>query len=287
MTDGSPRRAASAPAAPLRFLGSELRLVFGRRRNQVALLALAAIPVLIASAIYFDDPGRRHEGGGGPDFFSSITSNGIFVGFTALSVEIGLFLPLVVAMLAGDAIAGEAHGGTLRYLLTVPVSRVRLLVVKYLAVVIGAAAASLLVAATGALVGSLHFGTGAVTTLSGTQIPLLEGIGRLTLSALYVTAGLAALGAVGLFFSTLTEQPIAAMVSTVAFSTVMFILDSIPQLAFLGPWLLTHRWLAFADLMRDPPMLSEVWAGLGVNAAYAVVFLLCAWARFAGKDVSS
>lgn len=282
------REPAGRPRNAARFLGAELGLLFGRRRNQVAFAALAAIPTLIGLAIYWDTRGQRGDGPqGGPDFFSSITSNGLFVGFAGLTVEIGLFLPLVVAMFAGDAIAGEAHGGTLRYLLTVPVGRVRLLATKYLAIVIGAVAAATIVAVAGAIVGAVLFGTGPVTTLSGTQISLLEGVGRLLLSALYVAAGLAALGAVGLFLSTLTEQPIAAMVATVAFSTVSFILDSIPQLDFLGPWLLTHRWLAFADLLRAPPQWDGIYAGLGVDAAYAAVFLLCAWARFAGKDVTS
>ncbi len=269
-----------------RFLRSELRLVFGRRRNQMAYLALAVVPVVIAAAIRWSTRNQR-SGGGGPDFFSSVTSNGIFVGFVGLAVEITLFLPMVVSMLAGDAVAGEAHGGTLRYLLTVPVSRLRLLQVKYAAIVIGAVAAALLVAIAGAVAGSVLFGTGAVTTLSGTQIGLGSGLWRLFLSALYVAAGLASLGAVGLFISTLTEQPIAAMVATVAFPTVQWILDSIPQLAFLQPWLLVHRWTAFADLMRDPPFYDVIWAGLGVDLAYAVVFLFAAWARFAGKDISS
>lgn len=271
------------------FFASELRLVLGRRRNQAGLLVLAAVPILIAVAIRLEN-GPSEEGGpggGGPDFFSAITSNGLFVGFAALTVEMGLFLPLAVAMLCGDAVAGEAHGGTLRYLLTVPVGRVRLLAIKYAAIVAGAMIGAFLVAGTGAVIGSLLFGTGPVTTLSGSQLPLAGALGRLALSALIVAAGLAALGAVGLFFSTLTEQPIAAVVATVGFSTISWILDSIPQLDFLHPWLLVHRWPAFADLLRDPPLLDQIFIGLAVNAAYAVVFLLAAWARFAGKDITS
>ncbi|MFV0459322.1 MAG: ABC transporter permease [Actinomycetales bacterium] len=269
-----------------RFLASELRLLFGRRRNQVALLALAAVPVIIAAAIRWND-GPRRDGRAGPDFFSSITGNGIFVGFAGLVVELGLFLPVVVAMFSGDAVAGEAHGGTLRYLLAVPVGRVRLLVVKYLAVVVGCVAASLVVAGAGVIAGSLLFGTGDVTTLSGVTISLPVALWRLGLSALYVAAGLAALAAVGLFISTLTEQPIAAMVATVAFSTISWILDSVPQLDWLHPWLLVHRWQAFADLLREPPHLEVIGVGLAVDAGYAVVFLLAAWARFAGKDITS
>ena len=59
-------------------------------------------------------PGR---GGDGPDFFSSITENGLFVALASLTIELGLFLPLAVAAISGDSVAGEANIGTLRYLL--------------------------------------------------------------------------------------------------------------------------------------------------------------------------
>ncbi|MEO7059053.1 MAG: ABC transporter permease, partial [Lapillicoccus sp.] len=136
-------------------------------------------------------------------------------------------------------------------------------------------------------IGIALFGTGPLTTLSGTQIPFGQAVRRLLLVMLYITACLAALAAVGLFISTLTEQPIGAMVATVIFSTLSFILDSVPQLEWLHPWLLVHDWTAFGDLLRDPPLWDTVLRGLGVDAAYAVVFWLLAWARFAGKDVTS
>lgn len=271
----------------LGLFASELRLILGRRRNQAGMLVLAAVPILIAVAIRIENGPGGGERAGGPDFFSSITSNGLFVGFAALTVEVGLFLPLAIAMLSGDAIAGEAHAGTLRYLLTVPVGRVRLLAVKYAGVVAGSLIGAFIVAGTGALVGSLLFGAGPVTTLSGSQLPLAAALGRLAMSALYVASGLAALGAVGLFVSTLTEQPIAVVVATVGFSTINWILEAIPQLEGLHPWLIVHRWQAFADLLRDPPMTEQLLAGLGVNLAYAVVFLLAAWGRFTSKDISS
>src|SRR6476661_6233742 len=107
-----------------RFLRSELRLIFRRRRNQAGLLVLASVPVFIAVAVKVSSPGR---GGDGPDFFTSITENGLFVALASLTLELGLFLPLALAAISGDSIAGEANIGTLRYLLTVPVSRTRLL----------------------------------------------------------------------------------------------------------------------------------------------------------------
>src|SRR6478735_8048454 len=94
-----------------RFLRSELRLIFRRRRNLAGLFVLAAVPVLIAIAVKVSSPGNER---GGPDFFSSITENGLFVALAALTIELGLFLPLAVAAISGDSIAGEANIGTLR-----------------------------------------------------------------------------------------------------------------------------------------------------------------------------
>jgi ABC-2 type transport system permease protein len=190
-------------------------------------------------------------------------------------------------MVSGDAVAGEAQGGTLRYLLTVPVGRTKLLAVKYAALVVTGTFGAAVVALTGVVAGSVAFGVGPLTTLSGTQISLGAGLWRLALSVLYVAAGLAALAAVGLLVSTLTEQPIAVTVVVMVVAAGSWILDAIPQVSAIHPWLLVHRWLSFADLMRDPPEWGTVVAGLGVDAAYAAVFLLAAWASFAGRDVTS
>ncbi len=266
-----------------RLLRSELRLIAGRRRNQMGLLVLAAVPVVLAVAVKISSP----RPGRGPDFLASITSNGLFVPLAALGVEMGLFLPLAIAMLAGDSVAGEANLGTLRYLLTVPVHRTRLLLVKYVSLCIGALWGVATVAVAGTVVGIALFGAGPMATLSGSQISFGEAVWRLVLVTLYLSAGIAALGAVGLFVSTLTEQPIAATVAVTIFVIIAWILDSVPQLGWLQPWLIVHEWLAFGDLLRDPPEWSSVLRGLGVDAGYAVVFWLAAWARFAGKDITS
>ncbi|QWZ10502.1 ABC transporter permease [Nocardioides panacis] len=267
-----------------RFLRSELRLIFLRRRNQAGLLVLAAVPVLISVAVKVSSPGND---GGGPDFFSSITENGLFVALASLTIELGLFLPLAVAAISGDSVAGEANIGTLRYLLTVPVQRARLLAVKYLAIVVFALAATLTVTLTGVLLGLALFGGGSMTLLSGSQIGFADGLLRVLLASVYLGLCFASLGAVGLFVSTLTEQPIGAMIAVVIFSTASFILDTIPQIAWIHPFLITHHWLAFGDLFRDPVALGGVQQGLYVAAAYTIVFWLAAWARFAAKDVTS
>jgi len=272
-----PRRRVST-----RFLRSELRLIFGRRRNQAGMAILAAVPLMIAITVKLSKP----RPGRGPDFFASITANGLFVALAALSIELGLFLPLAVAAIAGDSIAGEANIGTLRYLLTVPVHRTRLLAVKFAAITIFSMAATLWVALVGALAGLALFGGGLMTTLSGTQIGMGPAVLRVLLASVYLGVCFASLGAIGLFVSTLTEQPIGATIAVVVINVMSFILDSIPQLSWLHEWLPTHWWMSFGDFLRDPVAWGDVTRGLLTAAGYMLVFWLAAWARFSDKDVT-
>jgi ABC-2 type transport system permease protein len=264
-----------------RFFRSELRLIFGRRRNWVGLATLAAVPIIIAVSTKLSD------GDDPTQFFNQITNNGLFVALAALMVELPLFLPIAVAAISGDAIAGEANVGTLRYLLAVPVHRTRLLAVKYAAIVVFSFAVAFLVATVGVVVGVALFGGGDVTLLSGTQVGMGEGLLRLLGVVVYIGIGLCALGAVGLFVSTLTEQPIGATVAVVLINLMMIILDTIDQLSWLHPFLFSDAWLAFGDLLRDPVVYDDMVRGLLVTGAYIVVFGALVWARLTTKDVSS
>lgn len=278
-----PATLARPRAVSPRLLASELLLIFGRRRNWAGLAVLSVVPIIIAISVKVSPP----SGPGGPDFISGITSNGLFVALAALTLEIPLFLPLAVATIAGDSIAGEANLGTLRYLLTTPVHRTRMVAVKYAAIAIFAFTATLWVAAVGVGLGLILFGGGELTLLSGRQISFGEGVLRLLAVCGYLAVCLCAVGAIGLFVSSLTEQPIGATIAIMILTVGSFILDSIPQLAWLHPYLLTHSWLSFGDLLRDPIAWSGLSEGLWRAAAYVLVFTTAAWARFSTRDVTS
>src|SRR5438874_6803899 len=111
------------------MLGSELRLLFGRARTRAALGALAGVPILLAVAVKLSG-GPRGRGDDGPAFLSQVSHNGVFAAMAGLTVVLPFFLPLGVALVAGDTIAGEASMGTLRALLVRPVGRTRLLASK-------------------------------------------------------------------------------------------------------------------------------------------------------------
>lgn len=266
----------------MRFLRSELAMVFRRRRNIALLMIFALVPVLIASAVKASgNPGR------GGSIFGSITDNALFAALAALLAVSPLFLPLGISVVGGDSVAGEANLGTLRYLLTVPVGRTRLLAVKFAAIVSWCVASVAVVAVSGVIVGSIMFPHGEMTLLSGRTISFAAGSYRLLLVALYVMACIAVIGALALFVSTMTEVPIAAMAATLTLTVISEVLDSVPQLSAIHAYLPTHYWLAWIDLLRDPIRTGAMGNGLISAAVYAALFLSLAWARFTGKDVTA
>lgn len=274
------RGRALAPA--LGLLGSELGVLYRRRRTWAMLAALAAIPILLAVAVRLSSGPST---GRGPSFLDQISQNGLFTGFAAITVAIPLFLPLTIGVVAGDTIAGEASAGTLRYLLVAPVGRLRLLIVKFVSSVIFTFSGAVVVMLVGAAIGFALFPIGPVTLLSGSTIGIGEALLRALLIAAYVTVGLMGLCAVGLFISTLTDVPVGAMAATVVVSIAAQILGALPQLAWLHPWLLSQYWFGFADLLRDPMYWDSFgWNGL-LQLGYVAVFGALASARFSTRDV--
>ncbi len=270
-----------------RLLASELRLIFRRWRNLALLAVLVILPVVLGIGLKVAGP--NGGGGGGPEstFFAQLAGNGVFLAFIALSILLTLVLPLVIAVVSGDSLAGEAGAGTLRYLLTVPAGRTRLLAVKYTAVVIFSLAACLLVTVVSLIMGVILFPVGPVTLLSGTTVSLGVGLLHLFYVTLYVAAAMAALGAIGLAISSFTEHPIGAIAAVLVLAVASEVADQVAQFAVIHPYLPTHFWLSFDSLLRTPIDTSSLLHGLLSFAVYIVIFCSIAWARFASADVTS
>ena len=272
----------------LRFLRNELRLVFFRRRNQLLLAVVALFPLVMGIGLKAAAPHPQGGGNGaGVAFFNQLAGNGVFLTFIALTLLLILVLPVVVAVVSGDSVAGEAGYGTLRYLLAVPAGRTRLLIVKYLAIVAWATAATFIVAVVALLAGVVLFPVGPVTLLSGTTVSLGAGLLRVLLVTLYVCAAMAAVGAIGLAISTFTEHAIGAIAAVMILIVASEVVDQIPQFAAVAPYLPTHWWNMFDSLLRTPVDTTTLWHGLTSFAVYIVVFCLIAWARFTSGDVTS
>jgi len=286
-TAALPEVRKTSPLWSLGLFRSELVTTFRRWRTLALLGVLAAVPILVGIAVKIETSDGSSAGGGGPAFISQITNNGLFLVFTALAATLPFFLPMAIGVIAGDAIAGEANAGTLRYLLVAPAGRTRLLLTKYATTMTFCLVATLVVAVSALTVGALLFPLGELTTISGTRIGLGEGLARALLIALVVAASLTGVAALGLFVSTLTNSGIAAMATTVGLLITVQIIDQIPQLHAIQPYLFPHYWLSFADLMREPVYWVDVRSNLGLQALYAAVFGSAAWARFTAKDITA
>lgn len=288
----SPAELAEAPvgvssrlAASWRLLRSELRLIFGRRRNLLLLAGLAVVPVIVGTVVAVTQD--TAVGDQGPAFLDRITGNGLFLVMTSLMMCITFLLPLVISVGAGDTIAGEAQAGTLRYLLTVPVPRARLLAVKAIGAFTFTGAAVLVVAVSALVTGAAYFGVGDMTLLSGDTVSFGQALARTAAITAYVAISLSGLVAVGLFISTITEVPIAAMAATMVASVVSTVLDQLPQLRAIQPYLFTHYWLTFAEFLRFDVDWAALGQGAAVQVGWVALFGALAWARFTTADISS
>jgi len=237
-------------SAPLgRLLGAELRWVLRRPRTLVMLALFAAVPVLISIGVALADGSGR-----GPGLVSAIAGNGLVLPVAALSLALVLLLPLAVSMAAADAIAGESAHGTLRGLLLSPVGRLRLVGMKAFGVMVVATLATLVIAVVGVLAGMIVVGgaEGQLVTLSGTAVGLGDALLRVGLVAIWVIGQLAAIGAVALAISAVTDHPLVVLASVLGGLIVFGVLAAIPSLEWLQPWLLSSGWTAGADALRDP-----------------------------------
>ena len=269
------------------MIGVELRKMFQRPRTWATIAVLNALPVLVAVLLVLTDLAPRP--GEGPPFLSAVLRNGTLYPLAALAIVLPLFLPIAVAVVAGDAVAGEAQAGTLRYLLARPAGRTRLLVAKLVAVMAFVLVTVLVVAGVGYVIGTALFDAEPIagTSVSGTSLTPAQIGGRTMLAIGYVAVSMLGVAAFALFFSTFTDSPLGATMGALAVlvaSSLLFTLDAASPIA---PYLPTRYWLAFVDLFRDPILWRDIVRGLALQGVYVGVLLAAAWANFTTKDVTS
>jgi ABC-2 type transport system permease protein len=276
----------------------ELRKMFRRPRTWATIAVLNALPIVVAVLLVLTDLAPRP--GEGPPFLSAVLSNGTLYPLAALALVLPLFLPIAVAVVAGDSVAGEAQAGTLRYLLARPAGRTRLLVAKLVAVLAFVLVTVVIVAVVGYVVGTTLFhaqplGTTVITggggsggtSVSGTALSPQDITDRTLMAIGYVAVSMLGVAAFALFFSTLTDSPLGATMGALAVlvtSSLLFTLDAASPIA---PYLPTRYWLSFVDFFRDPILWRNITRGLALQGVYVGVLLTAAWANFTTKDVTS
>jgi ABC-2 type transport system permease protein len=267
----------------------EIRKLVRRPRTWVSVALLCLLPTVVAVFLALSRIAPRP--GEGPAFLSAVLANGQLYPAAALGIVLPIFLPVSVAVVAGDSIAGEASTGTLRYLLARAVGRTRLLVAKLAAVIVYTLMAVVAVAVTGYVVGVRLFGTSslayATPTVSGTPLTTAELLQRTVLMVLYIGWSMLGVAAVSLFLSTFTDSSLGAALGGLAVLVGSTVLVTLDAAGGVRDWLPTRYWLAWVDLFRDPILWHDLQRGVAVQGVYIVVLLGAAWANFATRDITS
>ncbi len=263
----------------------ELSKLLRRPRTWVTIALLAGLPVIVG--IFVKASGLAPRPGEGPALLSEVLNNGLLFPAAALAIILPLFLPIAVSVIGGDTVAGEASAGTLRYLLTRPVGRSRLLTAKLVTIVTFIFLAVIVVALVALLAGVVLFGIRPLSSISATELSPFETFTRTTMAILYIGWSMLGLGAIALFASTRTDSPLAASLATLAAFVGSQVLDLIEATRVIQAYLPTHHWLKFVDFYRDPVLWRDVNEGILLQAIYVAVFLGAAWANFTTKDITS
>jgi len=298
----------------------ELAKLFRRPRTWISMVLTCALPFVVA--VFITITHLAPPPGQGSAFLSAVLQNGELYPAAALALVLPVFLPVAVAVVAGDSIAGEAAGGTLRYLLVRPVSRTRLLVAKLISVIayvllvvlavtftayatgiflLGPSRAAAVGQAPGGAGGAVPGGVsgiagqaptagqaagGAVTSLSGAPLSLLQLAERIAGAIAFITVSMLGVAAIALFLSTITDSALGSALGALAALVASEILVTLNAATVVQPYLPTRYWLAWIDFFRQPVFWRDIQRGFGIQAVYVVVFLAAAWANFSTKDIT-
>jgi len=264
----------------LRQWKHELWKLFGKKRTYIGfgafLVAQAAIILLFRYTRATQAIRRALEGGGYPsaDFLTAGTIA------TQVVIPVAfLLLPLYVALVGGDLVAKEAEDGTLRMILCRPVSRLRLLALKWVTGAVFAVVLSLGLGVLGWLLASLWFPQGPLFAIqfdSGgpaggfAVFGPWDGLQRYLAAHLLLAVKAITILTVALLFSCLPMKPAAATILALSVLFVNAILMNIPWFADYRGWFLTHhlnlwQWV-FQSSVPGPRLLESLSLLAGFNA---------------------
>jgi ABC-2 type transport system permease protein len=290
------------------LLQLELFKIFKRPRTYIPFAAIAAMILIIQLGLKFD--GRSYL----ELMMSSISDsfyvpfgmvmNGYLVAFIILNTLL-IQIPLLVALVAGDMIAGEANMGTLRTLVMRPVSRTRLMLVKFGAAVIYTILLLVWMAVLALFLSMILFGTNDMLIARNTvmeQIRSSDVLWRYVAAFAYATVALSTVAALAFLLSVFAENSIGPIVSTISIVIVLTILSEMRIPIYdntVKPWLFTSHMLAWkgffysrsdgqgAAIPGTIENLPAILRSLGILLAYIAAFVTTAIVAFNKKDILS
>jgi ABC-2 type transport system permease protein len=261
----------------------ELRKLVSQKRTYLG-LALAVILPLIFVLVQNLHNHQGHERGN--IFASHITESGLATPVLMLLFLSVFMLPLIAALVAGDIVAAEDGNGTLKTILTRSVDRGQVFAAKTLAAMTYATIAVFLSATVATVAGVASWGFHHVVTFSGSVVSAPEGLLLVFAANAVYLIPLLAVTAFGVLLSTTTRNSAAAVVGTVGFTILLFIVAQIPGIEGIKPYLLTEQYENWHGLLRTPTDWTPIWHSAWVCALYAVPSLFAAYLVFLRRDVT-
>jgi ABC-2 type transport system permease protein len=277
-------------------IGIELAKQWRRPRTILTFAALALFTIVLTIVLDASGAGRIERVG---DIPLLVTPNrsGFSVPVIALSSTMKFFLPLAVAIFAGESVAGEAGWGSLRYALAGSVSRSRYLFSKLVVALMFSIAAVVLVPLAALAVGTIAFGWHPFMAIDGSASSALHStvvtfgtgaaLARLAIGTAYVTGGMTSIFAFAFLLSTITTRPFAAVAGGVGLTIVSRVLngDYLPGVAVLNPYMPNNDVDLWQHFFQQPAQTGGMVHFLVLQLVYVTVFLAAAWWWFARKDI--
>lgn len=276
------------------MLRLELYKIFRRPRTYISFLIMTAVTFLIQLAMYVDGTSFvsfAMQGVGEQFAISGNILNGYLVTYLVLQ-SLLIHIPLLVALVAGDVLAGEANMGTMRLLLTKPVSRNKVVIVKYIASIIYAMLLLIWLAVVGLGLSVLLFGTGDMINLkSDAFIMLLEDdiMWRYGLAFGFAALAMATVAALSVFLSVFSDNSIGPIIGTMGVIVVLTIFSNleIPLFNIVKPYLFTTHMIAWKGFFDSPVPYDAIMQSVFVLLAYIALFITATMVVFNKKDIQS
>ena len=278
----------------MQLLRIELYKIFRKPRTYISFATVAAITALVQIALLANGQEFSDfilQGVNAQFDLQGKVLNGYFVTYLILGALL-VHVPLLVALVAGDALAGEAASGTLRLVLTKPISRARLVLGKYLATVVYSIALLIWLAIVGLLVSIALFGTGDLIIAKSYKVVILlksDVMWRYLCAFGFAALAMMAVAALSVFLSVLAENAIGPIVGTMGIVIVLTIISNLdlPIFNTIKPGLLTTHMLGWKGFFSDPVPYAAIGRSAGVLGAYIIGLVGATIFVFNRKDIQS
>jgi ABC-2 type transport system permease protein len=278
----------------LRLIRVELIKQMRRPRTWVALGFVILVPIIITIALKANPPSLNDGGGGGggrdggPRFFYLAAQSGLLVPIATLRVMSEFFLVVIFCLFAGDSIASEAGWGNLRFLLTRPIGRPRLVFAKLIVAAFYSVLATALILVSGLIAGGIAFGySGISVPLLGVSMSVGSILGNIVLAGALAAWGIAGVAAFAFMLSAMMDNSAGAIMGAVGLYIVTSILgaiDSIGPIRYGFPTFYNGAW---ADLFRGASFGGDMVRNVVAQIPYVIVFVAIGLWWFRRKDVTS